>query len=138
MDYFKLAQELLEIRRRMSKAANFPKFTNPDNGESFVLAYLSYAKKQVKPKEIGDAMKVSSARVAKILNQLEAKGMISRSPSVKDGRSTTVLLLPEGEMQFQKNLEQFYKNAAYFLEALGPEDAAEYVRLQNKIADIYT
>lgn len=137
MYYFKLAQELLEIRRRMAKASNFSRFTNPDNGENFVLAFLSNAKEQVNPKEIGNTMQVSSARIAKILNQLEAKKMIARLPSTEDGRFTTILLLPEGEVQYKKNVEQFYKNAAHFLESLGPDDATEYVRLQNKIADIY-
>lgn len=121
----------------MAKASSYLKFTRPDGGESFVLAFLSHAKKQVNPKEIGDAMQVSSARIAKILNQLEAKGMVNRLPSTEDGRSTTVLLLPEGEAQYKKNVEQFYENTARFLESLGPDDAAEYVRLQKKIADLY-
>lgn len=138
MDYLKLAVDLSEVRRKMAQIPDFRKFINPDNGESFVLGYLSESSKPVSPKEICDAMNISSARIAMILNKLEAKGMVKRKQNSDDGRYTVVELLPAGTIQRQKNMEKFNQSAMRFLEALGPEDAADYVRLQSKIADIYT
>lgn len=138
MDYLKLAQELSKAKRRMARIPNFRKFIDPDNGERFVLGYLGDSTAPVSPKEIAEAMNVSSARIASIINQLELKGMVQRRTNENDGRYTVVELLLEGSLQRQKNMETFNQSAAAFLEALGPEDAAEYVRLQNKIADIYS
>lgn len=137
MDYLKLAGELSAAKRRMARIPNFRNFVNPDDGENFVLGYLGDSFSPVSPKEICDAMNVSSARVATILNQLEAKGMVRRKPNLNDGRYTVVELLPAGAIQRQKNIENFNRRAACFLEVLGAEDAVEYVRLQIKIADIY-
>lgn len=138
MDYFALAQELSRIRRRMARIPDFRKFITPDDGESFVLGYLGERSKPISPKEIGDAMNVSSARIATILNQLEEKKMVRRMADPDDGRCTLIELLPDGVLQRRKNAENFNLCAARFLEELGPQDAAEYVRLQSKIADIYT
>lgn len=137
MDYLKLAGELSGVKRQMARIPDFRKIIEADNGENFVLGYLDDSLSPVSPKEIGDAMNVSSARVATILNQLESKGMVKRNPNLNDGRYTVVELLPEGAAQRQRNIEEFNQRMACFLEALGPEDAVEYVRLQRKIADIY-
>lgn len=89
------------------------------------------------PKGNCRCLNVSSARVAMILNQLESKGMVLRRPNINDGRYTVVDLLPAGRIQRQKNIEDFNQRMASSLEALGPEDAIEYVRPQIKIADIF-
>jgi DNA-binding MarR family transcriptional regulator len=138
MDYLKLASDFSGAKRQMARIPNFRKFINPDNGENFVLGYLDDSITPVSPKEISEAMNVSSARIASIINQLELKGMVRRKTNENDGRYTVVELLPAGEVQRQKNIEAFNQSAACFLESLGPEDAVEYVRLQKKIADIYS
>ena len=138
MDYLKLADDLSGAKRQMARIPNFRKFINPDNGENFVLGYLADSITPVSPKEVCEAMNVSSARIATIINQLELKGMVRRKTNENDGRYTVIELLPAGEIQRKKNIEVFNQSAACFLESLGPDDAIEYVRLQKKIADIYT
>jgi len=137
MDYLKLAEELSGVKRQMARIPDFRKMIEADNGENFALGYLADSAGSVSPKEIAGAMNVSSARVATILNKLESKGMVRRNPNLNDGRYTVVELLPAGRIQRQKNIEAFNRYMACFLEALGPEDAAAYVRLQKKIVDIY-
>lgn len=138
MDYLKLAGELSGVKRQMARIPDFRKMIEADHGENFVLGYLDDSLTPVSPKEIGDAMNVSSARIATILNQLEAKEMVKRNPNVKDGRYTMVELLPAGAAQRKRNIEDFNQRMACFLEALGPEDAVLYVRLQRKIAGMYS
>lgn len=138
MDYLKLAEDLFNAKRRMVNISDFRKFVNPNDGESFVLEYLNEKGHMVSPKQISEAMGVSSARIATILNQLAEKKMIRRKPNPRDNRYIVVELLAAGNQQRQENKHKFNQCAARFLEALGEEDAADYVRLQNKIADIYT
>lgn len=138
MYYIKLAADLSKAKQQLARIPNFRRFIKPEDGENFVLGYLDDSQRPVSPKEICDALHVSSARVAAIINRLESKDMVRRTPNSDDGRYIFVELLSKGRLQRQKNIEKFYECAACFLEVLGPEDAAEYVRLQKKIADIYT
>ncbi len=138
MDYLKLALELSKVKHQMSSISSFRKILEVDNGKKFVLGYLDESACPVIPKDIGGAMNVSSARVAAILNQLEVKGMVRRKPNPNNGRYTVIELLPDGKIQRQKNINDFNQQQADLLESLGPDDALEYVRLQKKIADIYS
>lgn len=137
MDYLKLASELAKAKRQMVKIPDFHRITEPSSGESFVLGYLSERDKPVNPKEISEAMNVSSARIAMIVNRLEEKGMVKREQDPENGRHTIVYLLPAGRRQRQKNIEKFNRCAIRFLKAMEPEDAVEYVRSQSKVAEIY-
>lgn len=138
MDYLKLARDLSLIKRKMIKIPNIQRFLKPYDGESFVLRYLYDSKNLVISKEICDSMNISSARVAKLLNQLEKKNMIKRKRSEKDARNISIELLPEGINQCIENEKHYNENAMAFLKALGEKDAVEYIRLQNKIVEIYT
>jgi DNA-binding MarR family transcriptional regulator len=52
--------------------------------------------------ELGDALDIERAGVAKMLNELERRGWIQRLAAVNDGRSHSIFLTPEG----QRSLEQ--------------------------------
>lgn len=138
INYLKLALELAEIKRQMVKLHNLNRITEPDNGEIFVLSYLTNRAKPVCPKDISNAMNISSARIARLLNQLEQKSFIKRAADPENGRQTLIHLLPEGNEQHQKNIENFNQRTMKFLKALGAKDAMEYIRLQKKILEIYT
>ena len=137
MDYITLAWELGEVKRLTVKARNLHKITDLENGESFVLSYLSRNIGSVNPKEISGAMGVSSARMAAILNQLEAKGLVKREVNSENGKLTIIRLLPKGVDQQQENEKKYLEGAVKFLEALGPDDAQAYVRIREKIAKIH-
>lgn len=137
MDYLKLAKELSVIKRKMGKIPAIQEFKKPHNGESFVLRHLYESKTPVTSKEIGKSMNVSSARMARVLNQLEEKDMIRRKRSEDDARHIIIEILDKGIEQCLENENEYNKNAMLFLKALGEEDAKEYVRLQNRIVEIY-
>lgn len=136
-DYLKLARQLAEANKKMVNIPNIHRITDIYSGESFVLGYLDDSENPVNPKEICKVMHVSSARVAMILNQLEQKGLIERKQDAENGRQTLIYLLPAGRAQRQINIERYNERAIPFLRALGPKDAVEYVRLQNRISEIY-
>lgn len=136
--YLNLAAELMLTKHQIAKLRNIDKIMEPDNGTKFVLAYLVEHTEPVTPKIISQVMKISSARVAMILNQLEAKNFIMRKPHPNNKKQTIVQILSDGVLQHQKNKEDYTKRTVQFLKALGSEDAAAYVRLQKKIVKIYS
>ena len=88
------------------------------------------------PKELSDALMVSTARMAVILNGLERKGLIARSRDAADNRQKTVAITEAGSA----TLEQRYRHLlAFFAESfreLGEEDTREFLRLNEKLARI--
>ena len=61
-------------------------------GDSFVLNYLYTHNCKAYPKEISEAMAVSTARVAKILGKLNSQGLILRKCDDKDNRKGIIVL----------------------------------------------
>jgi DNA-binding MarR family transcriptional regulator len=80
-------------------------------------------------------MSVSSARIAALLGRMEEKGLISRQGDPKDNRQVIVTLLADGKAIAEQLHAKALRQTASLLEALGPEDAREYVRLQHKLMD---
>lgn len=138
MNYEQLAAELGEIRFLMAQITHTSTITNTQRGENFVLSYLAKHQNQAYPKELSKALGVSSARVAAILNQLETKGMIRRQADPTNKRQAIILLLEPGLQQKQKNADHFMAETIPFLQALGPEDAQAYLRIQKKILAYFT
>lgn len=136
-DFFHLADELAETKRQMAKYHQINQIPEPDHGELFALRYLSDKETPVCPKDLSEAMHISSARIARLLNQLEKKNFIKRSVDPNNKRQTVILLLPAGREQQKKNVTEFRQRAITFLKALGADDAKEYIRLQKKILELY-
>lgn len=136
MDYKALAVEAATIRNTIDKIKGKSKVFDPENGEAYVLSYLSRAKDEVNPKMIAKEMQISTARVAKLLSQLEEKDMIIRKDSEKDKRQIIVELLPNGRLKHMETRDAYYSGYERVLRALGNQDAKEYLRIQNRILNI--
>lgn len=136
-DFYQLADELAETKRQMAKFHQINQIPEPDHGELFALRYLSDQDTPVCPKDLCEAMHISSARIARLLNQLEKKTFIKRMVDPHNKRQTVILLLPAGQEQHKKNVAEYKNRATKFLKALGSEDAKEYIRLQKKILELY-
>ena len=66
---------------------------------------------------------------------MEEKGLIARSSDLSDNRQIFVRLTENGVTAIQKARAEVISRVSSLLEALGPEDAREYIRLQEKILD---
>ncbi|MBS7525232.1 MarR family transcriptional regulator [Fusibacter paucivorans] len=137
IDYSALAIELRDVKREMIHIQKLRGIVHFTNGENYVLGLLAQKQHPLHPKEISDAMCISTARVAKILNQLEEKKYIERSCDPNNKRQKWIALLPAGLAQNTLNIEAYIQRLTNFLRALGPEDAYDYVRIQKKIVTIY-
>ncbi len=78
MDYIELAKELLEKGHETRKIGPNRIFEKSTRGEIFAIFYIHHHGTLVSPGDISDAMEISSARVAVMLNNMEKKGLIKR------------------------------------------------------------
>ncbi len=136
MNYTNLANELFEACTNRPRLNAYRKAGKFMFGEAFALNFLYGNNNIAYPRELSEAMNVSSARIARLLNRLESDNKINRTPDPDDCRKILVTITDSG---IQEVLEQKEKGMLFFssiLEQLGEEDAKEYVRINKKIASI--
>ncbi|MCL2140648.1 MAG: MarR family transcriptional regulator [Dehalococcoidia bacterium] len=136
MDYNELAVELHSEIRALHAVKLLESFNEAEQGEAFVLQFITHKNRVVLPGEIRQKMKVSSARIAQILNSLESKGLITRRIDEKDRRNILVTITQEGSDLVKRIKCQLVQRAADLLEMLGEKDAREYVRITSKLVEL--
>ena len=135
MDQKQLAIRLLESIKSLS---HMPFYKSADvfaSGERFVLSYL-YQHGSAMPKQLSEAMMASTAYMAKLLGILEHKGLIVRDIDRSDRRKIIVVLTEQGTVFIKSEMEKALKIAMDILSDLGEEDAAEGVRILEKLVSI--
>ena len=133
MDYEMLAEDLLDLRAKMPRIKMERRMDAHMRGEIFALDFLASSDAEVHPKDISRALSLTSARIAAILNSLEKQGYLTRNPDPDDSRQLIVRLTDAGRELVLKRREELVKRTAAMLEALGEEDAENYVRIQKKL-----
>lgn len=137
MYYQTLANELLHIRMNLLQVPASQKLSGILRGELFVLNYLYNREDGVHPKELSEKLSVSTARIASLLNHMEEKHLVVRETDPEDSRQVLVRLTPDGLGSIQCCRRDVLANVERMLEALGPDDAREYIRIQEKIYNNY-
>jgi len=140
MDYQELACALLQTKMELIKIPTSRQMSEMVKGEHFVLNYLSMCQGITHPTDLSVSMAVSTARVASLLNHMEEKQLILRQEDPEDNRKIRITLTETGRAVIAKKRQEWIDHWARVLERLGPEDAAEYLRIQKKLienGDIY-
>ena len=137
MYYQTLANELLHIRMNLLQVPASQKLSGILRGELFVLNYLYNHEDGIHPKELSEKMAVSTARIARLLNHMEEKSLVTRLPDPGDNRQIIVQLTPDGAKAVEGARREVISYLAKMLESLGPEDARAYIRIQEKIYQNY-
>jgi DNA-binding MarR family transcriptional regulator len=135
MDYVALAAEFLGKAQLLMKGRLNKPVDEAVQGEGFVLHYIAHGG-CVLPGEIGNAMRVSTARVATALNSLEKKGLITRQIDVSDRRKILVRITSEGKLLAERNYRVAVDVIAKRFALLGEYDAKEYVRITGRLAEL--
>jgi len=136
MDYQELALELLSKIQAAQKIRHQKGIKEKLQGEALILFYIGeHYQHAVIPKEISDAIGVSPARVAAVLNDLEAKGLLTRAIDRNDRRKVIVELTAKGQSVVEENKREFLQKTATLLNLLGECDAKEYVRIMGRITE---
>lgn len=136
MDYEALAREFIDLRSASQSIHIERETAKMMKGEVFVLLYLHKYNGIAYPKDLSKAMAATTARVAVVLNHLEAKQFITRQTDPNDSRQTIINITEKGEAEIETVLKRILSHVVHFFEELGEEDAKEYLRLQRKIAKI--
>lgn len=133
MDYYALANQLLRVRANLLQVPASQQLSRMGQGELFVLNHLDTHTEVIHPKDLSEKMAVSSARIAALLGNMEQKGLISRLDDPSDSRQVIVRLTQDGHAAIARVREEVIAHLAVMLAGLGPEDAATYIRIQEKI-----
>ncbi|MBR3059632.1 MAG: transcriptional regulator [Oscillospiraceae bacterium] len=105
-------------------------------GELYLLWYIHRKADAVLPGELKEAMRVSTARIAHLLNALEARGYIRRSIDPADHRRVVIRLTEAGNHDLEQVCSRIHRRLAAIAEALGEEDTEKFVCLAEKIASL--
>lgn len=133
MDYYELANQLISLRSKAPQIKIERTISQMGRGEALVINYLSSTKDNIYPKDISKALKLTTARIAAILKNLEKHGIITRTPDPLDNRQTVVKLTDMGLAMASARKEKLIQATARMLEALGEDDAKAYIRIQKKL-----
>jgi len=135
MYYEVLAEKLLMIRAKSLHMKYDKAQSKLEQGTAFALNYLYMQEKGLHPKDISDGLGVSRARIAALLNHMEEQGLVTRESDTEDNRRVIVTLTELGRKKIQEMRRQVLIETAQMLEAIGAEDAQEYIRISEKILD---
>lgn len=134
MDYRIISEKFLDDLYALGKQKRTKEIGNNMKGESFTLLYLALTGKPVTPGDIVNAMEISSARVAAMLNSLEKKDLISREIDPCDRRKILVQLTENGQKKADNCRECSINLVSMMMEQLGEEDTNHLIRIVGKIS----
>lgn len=135
VDFEQVARKLIVYSRSLAKGS-LSTVHGAAVGEMPVLQYLAGVSGTVVSSEIADRLKYSRARMSRILESLEQKGYIVRTPDPEDRRRVNVEISEEGRAFAEAEGKKAVSALAQQLRGLGEEDAAELVRILNKAYSI--
>lgn len=131
-----LATELLKDLwdNRPNRFNNFLDEFN--KGEFGLLNYIYFETKEVSAGMLSEKLKVSTARIASILNSLEAKKLIKRKIGTDDKRKVVVEITTEGKEIIKKYQEEVVNKVSYIISRIGQEKAKQYFDIMLEINSI--
>lgn len=129
--------EILFQELRCNTSTSLGEILNEFNrGEIGVLGYLAFEKDEATAGELSEKLNVTTARIASILNSLEAKDYIKRTEDSKDKRKTLVVVTKKGKALAKKAKKEVIDKITKVINEIGEEEVKEYIRITLKIREI--
>ena len=101
-----------------------------------ILNYLfDHMEEETSPKNIENAFHVSSARIARVLNQLAEKNLIERKSSENDKRKTIVILTAEGKKFIEERKAELGRYTKKALNNISDEEKEEFLKIIKKMVN---
>lgn len=107
-----------------------------NKGEFGLLNYIYFETKEVSAGMLSEKLKVSTARIASILNSLEAKKLIKRKIGTDDKRKVVVEITTKGKEIINKYQEEVVNKVSYIISRIGQEKAKQYFDIMLEINSI--
>lgn len=136
MNYEELAAQLMAATHPKDKRPPLNEMQKQERVQDMTLRYLYENGGRAAPGGLAEFFDVSSARVAKLLGELEQKGYVVREVDPADRRRVTVCLTPAGETYVLDLDASFRRRLAGLLALLGESDAKEMVRLMIRLMEV--
>ena len=132
MDYAKSAEKLLLNLYKISSLPDQKQLMNLSKGELYVLFALTrYG--DLKPGELMKITETSSAHMAKILRNLQAKNEVIRSADLSDRRSYVMSITEKG----RKHVAEVYGHAGEktisVMKRMEEEDIEDLLRITDRL-----
>jgi DNA-binding MarR family transcriptional regulator len=90
------------------------------------------------PSELGERLQVTRATVTGVVDSLERRGYVRRTPHPVDRRSLFVEITPEGLTVLQEVRTIVHRNERAWMAVLSPGELREYIDLLHRIQDSVT
>jgi len=102
-------------------------------GARQVLAVLDGDGGSLSPTTIADRLIITTASMTSLLDTLQRRGLVQRTPDVKDRRRVVVTITAEGSRVIRRLLPEMLALQDDVAAALSPGDRAELVRLLSTL-----
>ena len=102
-------------------------------GARQVLAVLDGDGGSLSPTTIADRLIITTASITSLLDTLQRRGLVQRTPHVQDRRRVVVTITTEGRRVIRRLLPEMLALQDEVAAALSPRDRAELVRLLNTL-----
>ena len=105
-------------------------------GQIHALVYLDRHREQpVTPTQLSQILRVRPSTITPMLQRLEDQGLLCRIQSREDRRQVFLTITPEGRDFLEENRRRLLTFYRSLLARLGPEEAALFLDLLEKISD---
>jgi len=102
-------------------------------GARQVLAVLDGEGGSLSPTLIADRLIITTASMTSLLDTLQRRGLVQRTPDVKDRRRVVVTITAEGSRVIRRLLPEMMALQDEVAAALSPADRAELVRMLSTL-----
>ena len=136
MDQTEREERLMASLRQLVGCEEGRSCVAASRGELCLLMHLKRQSDLVLPSELSEVMSVSTARITRLLNTLEDRGLIQRSMDLSDRRKIVVKLTEAGERYLKEVYKRTHRRASAVIDALGAEETETFIRIAEKIVDI--
>lgn len=132
----KLYLQFMMSIKSLMRQPFYSHFFSSVQGENYVLNYLLEHGNNILPSNLSESMKVSTARVARMLNSLEKKCYITRNINSNDRRQIFVSLTDEGKCSAKSCILKYQNEIKRILDELGEDDTKDLIRILNRLTEI--
>ena len=136
MEQKEIEERMLRAYRLLQESEEGRHSAAISRGELYLLEYIHQKADAVLPGELKEAMHVSTARIAHLLNALEVRGYIRRSIAPADHRRVDIRLTETGNHYIEQVCDRMHRRLAAIADAWGEEDTEKFVHLAERIASL--
>ncbi len=128
-------EQIEMMLRKVNKARPSEFFKHSDETQAGIGAVLRLldSSQSATAGQIGDALNISTARVAVLIRKMVEKGLVTKEHGLLDARLTIVRLTELGKKTIQELKEEMYQTMGNVIDAVGMERLSEFLEIAEEI-----